>query len=215
MDPIPIDGLLQTLGYTSQAALTRARTALDHAGLTNPRRHNIHPDKAEGLRDFLAARFVRSCGAPRCLAEVPQDGRELLLVLPEACPTCAGRPAHVAVRRLAAAMVAAGATHLLVVGGSPASHAHLRAALRTPGLQLELVDGTQPPPPVRARALAARADVIVIWGSTILPHKVSALFAHPADRPKTITVPRRSVEALADAVQAHLARRGASWPRQP
>jgi hypothetical protein len=94
---------------------------------------------------------------------------------------------------------------LVVVGGSPASTEQLRAELG-PYIELRIVDG------VGTRRLAERAtadlawaDVVGIWGSTILPHEVSLKYTDRSSphRRKVVTVHTRGASAFC----AEIARR--------
>lgn len=108
-------------------------------------------------------------------------------------------------RREALALIDAFAEHglrrLLVVGGGPGTAEELRALLGE-ALELRIVDGEDHREATQAGAELAWADVVAIWGSTILPHKVSKLYTdrRNAYRDKLVTVPRRGAAALCTVV---------------
>lgn len=104
---------------------------------------------------------------------------------------------------------AAGLRRILLVGGSRAAHVELREALADSTIELRVVDGLNDSPTRRSAAPDMEwAQLMVIWASTQLPHKVSQ--AYTEGRPRglpMITVARRGVEALAQEV-ARFARGG-------
>jgi hypothetical protein len=94
-----------------------------------------------------------------------------------------------------------GLRRLLVVGGGPGTAEELRALLGG-AIQLRIIDGEEHRNASQAESELAWADVAAIWGSTILPHKVSKLYTdRRADyRDKLVTVTRRGAAALCAAV---------------
>ncbi|HXH82430.1 MAG TPA: hypothetical protein VNN07_05820 [Candidatus Tectomicrobia bacterium] len=202
-DAVPLDGLLEELGFTTVSARSEARRALEDAGLTNARKSKIHPRKRAEVERVLAERFVRVCRTAGCAEAASGDERRHVSVTQAGCEMCGGSATRRAIARMVAAMTAAGLTRLLVVGGAPGPHEVLRSSLRDSAVKLDIVEGDRAPDPNRIRGLSRNADITVIWGSTILPHKVS----RHADGADAITVSRRGVEALADGVRAHAERR--------
>lgn len=202
-DAIPLDGLLEELGYTTVPARAEARAALEAARLTNARKSGIHPGKRAAVERVLADRFVRVCRSTGCAEAASGDDRRHISVTQAGCEMCGGSATRRALSRMVDAMTSAGLARLLVVGGAPGSHEVLRSALRNGPIKLDIVDGDRAPDSNRIRDLSRNADITVIWGSTILPHKVSR-HAEGAD---AITISRRGIEALADGVRAHAERR--------
>jgi len=90
-----------------------------------------------------------------------------------------------------------GLRRLLVVGGGPGTAEELRTLLGET-IELRIVDGESHRNATQAAAELAWADIVVIWASTILPHKISKLFTdRRADyRDKLVTVTRRGAAAL-------------------
>jgi hypothetical protein len=128
------------------------------------------------------------------------DSRERVVVSTESCEVCGGSPNRRAGLLARQALLAAGYRRLLVVGGTPSTHAALMEALGSDVLQIRCIDGTQPP---RCSATVEAdldwADVMVIWATTPLPHKVSRPYTSRAPgRLPWITVARRGVEAVCD-----------------
>lgn len=202
-DAIPLDALLEELGFTTAPARSEARRALEEARLTNARKSAIHPGKRARVQRVLTDTFVRVCRTAGCAEAASGDERRHVSVTQAGCEMCGGSATRRAIARMVAAMTAAGLTRLLVVGGAPGSHEMLRSSLRDSAVKLDIVEGDRAPDPNRIRGLSRNADITVIWGSTILPHKVS----RHADGADAITISRRGIEALADGVRAHAERR--------
>lgn len=203
MTDVGIDELLASLGLEGEAAAL-GRAALEDAGLTNPRKQRIAAAKAERAREAVDARLARLCAA--CAERAPRDGRRRIVVPPAVCPRCGGSNNRRALRDLVDACAAAGVRRLVVVGGSPALRKELRAELGD-ALDLRLVDGVERRTKREAQGDLDWADVVLVWGSSILGHKVSTLYTRDGGGTPVVTVPRRSIEALAGEVVRHLAGR--------
>jgi hypothetical protein len=114
-------------------------------------------------------------------------------------------------------MLAAGFRHLLVIGGTLATHAALAESLGPDGVEARCIDGTQgmrSAPSVEADV--AWADVMVVLAKTPLPHKVSQPYTSRArGRIPFITVARRGVEAVCGELKRlsenQLCARASSW----
>ncbi len=206
-DAVPIDQVLSQLGYSTPAARHRARRALEHAGLTNAGKSSIHPRKRPAIRALLRSRFFLACGSQECAADASRLTRDLIRVAPADCETCAGSPNARASSTLRSTFEALGLTRLLVVGGGPGTHEELRA-MAGHQIRVDVIDGSRRADSRRARALADNADVIAIWGSTILPHAVSKFVTTAAYAPKSVTIARRGLPALVAGVAEHCRRRG-------
>jgi hypothetical protein len=202
MTDIEIDELLESLGL-SDANAADARAVLEAQGITNPRKRRIATSKLDRARDVIDARFARFC-AP-CAARTDAGERELVVVSRAACVRCGGSRNERALAEFAEACSKAEIRRLVVVGGSPDVRRELRAL--DGRLELRLVDGTER----RTRAEAQRdlgwADLVVIGGSSELDHKVSTLYTRRNGGPPVITVARRGVEAIAEAIVEHARRR--------
>jgi hypothetical protein len=110
------------------------------------------------------------------------------------------------------AMIAAGATRLLVVGGTLQGHYELEAVLSGNGLQVAFVDGSRSHTQKQAIANMRRADVVVIWGATPLRHAVSELYTRePLPHLRVILVRTSGVEAVCRELERSFSRkRGAA-----
>ena len=71
--------------------------------------------------------------------------------------------------------------------------------------ELRIISGTDRHTRRQARTNLDWADVVLIWGSTELDHKVSQLYTDGRHR-HVVAVARRGIEALAEALREHLRR---------
>lgn len=93
-----------------------------------------------------------------------------------------------------------GIVMLNIVGGSPKYWQELQGLL--PGLELRCVDGTAGMDQARARRQVEGADVTLIWGSSILSHRVSACYTE-LKNPSVLVIHHRGLEGLLrDAAEA-------------
>jgi hypothetical protein len=207
IDAVPIEELLDSLGYSTSAARTQARRTLEDAGLTNPRKKSIHPQKREEVEILLESRFLRYCGSRGCAEKAVKGDRELILVPRVGCEACGGRKAPREARVLASACHSLGFGRILVVGGGPKQHKELRNVVGN-DLRIDVIDGERRVDSSRARTLARGADIIIVWGSTILPHKVSVSVKHTEFAFKTLQIIERGVPALLRNATEHCRRRG-------
>jgi hypothetical protein len=199
---IAIAELLENEGFAGPAAI-RARAVLEEAGLTRPGKVRIALSKVEPAREVLSERLARLCGKPAC-ADAAQE-REVVKVLASDCEACAGSRNKSAGRTAAQALRGQGVSRLLVLGGSPATQETLRSVLGE-GFEVRCIDGTNGTrPQKRVWADLDWAQVLVIWGSTYLPHKVSMKYT--GYRPlglRVVQVGRRGVEAVCQELARQL-----------
>lgn len=98
-----------------------------------------------------------------------------------------------AARRLVSACRERGITRINVVGGSPKYQQELKSLL--PGIELRGIDGTSFMDQSRARQQVAGADLTIVWGGSILTHRVSSCYTDLKD-PSVIVVHHRGMEGL-------------------
>lgn len=130
------------------------------------------------------------------------EGVQIEAVGPDAvCDACGGSVNKRAALMMIEAFRVRGLRRLLVVGGGPGTAEDLRKLL-SDNVDVKIVDGESHRNAAQADADLRWADVVAVWSSTILAHKVSKLYTdqRAAFRDKLVTVPRRGVAALCNAV---------------
>ena len=204
-DVLPIDLVLAQMGFESQAAVI-ARRLLESVGVTQPKKRNVHHSKIECIRDILSSRFIRVCRDAGCQNEASSTNRTVLFVADRHCSVCRGRRVNRAAHLMTSTLRESGLTRLLVMGGSPEAERELREATVRSDLRLDVIYGHRSNG-ARTRALATAADVIVIWAGTIVSHAVTAQATDPRWSAKTVIIPRRGIEALAQGLIEHCMQR--------
>jgi hypothetical protein len=188
--------LLRDLGYGGDRDLAEA--ALDAAGLSNPWLDIIPSSRADAVARLVEEMFLLVCPRPECRAEAAGigDGRTVVPASePRHCAFCGGSGNERAVRRMIEACRARGWRRLCVVGGSPHARTALEALVGR-DLELKLVDGTVARSRGQADSDLGWADVVVVWGSTQLDHRVSILYKGP----NVVQMARRSIGEVAREV---------------
>lgn len=202
MTDISIVELLSRFGLEN-AASDAVRSAMEEAGLTRRGKLRIVSSKVPAVERLIASTFIRVCHKQVCRAAAATapalDGRRLLPVGVVNCEICHGSDNRRSVDLMTSAMVDAGRLRLLVVGGSPNTQKTL-IELVAPPCEVRFVTNDMSQSTRDAGINLAWADVVVIWASTPIAHKTTKLYPSP----KTITVGRRGVSALADGVTRHL-----------
>lgn len=222
MKDLPISQLLKELGIADGESQRLARQSLAEWGVIRPDRQRIAAYKRDDALLALSESFLWHCGNGDCRGQARRappparsaddrpapsgssDDRPPLLVEQPACSICQGSPDASALRRMAEALRAAGLSKVLVVGGSQNKRQEILRK-SPPGIQWRLLDGTTAKPDRLFRPDREWAEVIVLWGSTELDHRVSDHFPAKGDD-RVITAARRGITALADAVTQHLRR---------
>jgi hypothetical protein len=188
--------LFRELGFGGDTA--PYERALQEDGLSKPEKSRIAAVKRERVQQILESRFVRVCSRGDCQQRgrgIQLPRQAVLASSPEFCEFCGGSGDRLAIDQMVEACAKAGITKLCIVGGSPGTRDRLRR-LVDGRLTLDLVEGTGSRTLKQAEADTARADLVVVWGSTELDHKVSTLYRGP----KVVAASRRGLQELARAV---------------
>jgi hypothetical protein len=189
-EAVPLADLLLGLGFETPTTQARAREALVAAHLTTPTKQAISAEKRPRVEAVLRERFVVTCSSPGC--SPPPDGRERILVHDRhRCWICGGSDNRRTMETAARLFEAAGIARLVVVGGSPSVHEELRQ-LAPPSWQMRVIDGTARRTSESARGDLRWADLVLLWGSSELDHKVSELYSGRT----VVHVRRRGIAAL-------------------
>ena len=208
MPDLPLARVLKDYGITSPSAQDAARNALVKAGTISgrPNRVNISDEKVGPARSALEAAFLWHCGNGDCRREASSSSVPTLLVGQQSCAICGGSGDRKALKRLAKAANRAGVTRILVVGGTENKWREIRAG-SPDGLEWRFVDGVKARDDRYFRNHRRWADLRVVWGSTPLDHRVSNQFG-PAMGGRVVTLSRRGIAALVDAVVRHIEGQG-------
>lgn len=208
-DSHEISELLRELGYEQREHQARARAALEQAGLTRAGKRRIARAKRQRIEALLRQTLPVSCGSDHCTEALLRDmaGQEVITASrSECCHRCGGSSARRGCALLIAALARRKVRELVVVGGSPRSREQL-ANLLGQAVTLTLIDGTRRRTRDQARDDRARADLVVVWATTQLEHKVSNLYtaaATPRETALVIAVKRRGVGSLAEDLVVRL-----------
>jgi len=214
-----ISVLLADAGLATAESAAFGRRILEGQGLTRPGKDRISPLKVDRAYLVLRQQILLSCGHPACekALRAQLGPRSLLRTASAQCAHCSGS----AGRRLALHLAARGPSaglNILVLGGSPATRGEL-LALVPRAVRFRLIDGISKRAAHQARRDAQWADIVVVWASTQLRHKVSRLYTDaPEVRGKIITVARRGVIALLEECVRYVDRRtvaAGSWIPRP
>ena len=201
MTDVPIAGVLYRHGLDGDDA-ERGFAALCDAGLTRSGKKNIAESKIEAAQNVLRAAFFRACHKPACrekAAVAERAGRAVVGTAPERCDGCGGEDNRSAVEAMLAGMRRAGRTKLLVAGGAPNSRDELKS-LCGQGCELRFLTKDDRPGAKVVNNPVAWADVVVIWASTQLDHKMTQKIRGP----HVVTCGRRGIAALAQSVLRHV-----------
>ena len=208
MTDIPIDNMLTDLGIV-HGERRNARKMLFEWGVIqrNPDRANIARSKTALVGEVLAEAFLWHCNNGECRQAAGSDAHNeenlpLLLVEQSVCEICGGSPGARSLAQLGSALAGAGLSRILVVGGTERKEREIRG--KSPaGIEWRFVDGKVARDDRYYRPHRQWADIIVIWQSTPLDHRVSEHFDGKGDD-RIITVRRRGVAALSGEIVRHL-----------
>ena len=205
---VPLEALLEALRVPLRDR-GRVRALLEDRGLTRPGKTGIAADKAAAVEQLLARTYTWLCDACQVAEELPVGDPSLLSVGRDDCAGCQGSDDLRALRAMGDACARAGVRRIVVLGGSPTVRRRLRELDYT-GVEVRFVEGDVSRAARRADANKAWADLLIVIASSHLPHKVSLPYTQDlAIRHKLITVPRRGLAALAEAISRHVATREA------
>ena len=213
MPDIPIDNMLADFGLAA-GEYQKARAALFEWEIIqkSPHRKNIAAHKADFAREVLEDAFLWHCNNGECRQAAARDesatgnaaARPLLLVAQSVCRICGGDPSASVLAQAGQALTAAGVRRILIVGGTERKERELRQK-SPPDLDWRFIDGKRAQDDRYYQPHRDWAQVIIIWQSTPLDHKVSEHFDGKGD-PRVITVRRRGVIAVAQELISHVSR---------
>lgn len=141
---------------------------------------------------LLRSQLALHCGREDC--PTPQ-GLTLLRVSPERCEVCGGSDIRRGLRRFSEALMLEALLRVVIVGGSPSYHRMLRDGVDK-RVDIRLVAGDARRTRSQAQADLSWAQLVIIWGGTILDHKVSELYQDSQAR--TLRIANRGLSGLLD-----------------
>lgn len=150
------------------------------------------------VRSLLDQRVALVCSKESCQPDGPGV---VLRVPPGRCEVCGGSDTRAAWSRFVAACEGEAVRRLVFVGGSPAYRKQLRSLAEGGSLKVEFVPGSVRRPKPKADADMRRADLVVIWGSTILDHSISENYRSDAGPARLVPVNIRGISRMLDAVR--------------
>lgn len=158
---------------------------------------------SSGPEHWFDKYVLLSCGHPLCEEELLRKGA-LYLVPTEQdvdCSFCSGSDNRRAFLRMVRICKEQRLYKMVVVGGSPEAHAEM-IRLAPPGFIYRIVTGDSRRTKKQAMDDLHHADLVVVWGSTFLPHKLSELYTRKKLQfsQKVITVVHRGLSSFAKTV---------------
>lgn len=193
-----IDDWLEAEGIADRASRVEAMTVLAAAGLTRAGKQRMANHKLAAAREALWAGVTPVCANAACRSAISSPMKPIVTTGRDRCTVCGGSNTRRASKRMLEACEAAGLRRILLLGGSKAAHAELRTALNGASIEIRVIDGLDTSPSIKTALPDLEwAQLLVVWASTALPHRVSQVYTEqrPRGLPQ-ITVARRGVEAL-------------------
>lgn len=146
-----------------------------------------------------AVSFV--CGRPECR---PAAGSTSVLVEPDRCEVCGGSDLKLAAKKLFDTCVERGLRRIRIIGGSPTYHTQLRDLAASSDVELKLISGIHHRTEKQARADQKHADLVVLWGATLLDHATAGLYDRT--RSSVLTVAHRGLAGMLGRLETMLER---------
>ena len=198
--PLPLGQLLDELGYGHPVARGRAMEILVGAGLTTGKKSGIAAGKRTLVRDLLKRSLIRQC--LRC----EEEGLQKSVPVERAtdCESCGGSPNRGEMNQAWMALRKKSIRRVLIVGGGPGVHSEIRM-LAPKDIELRIIPGDGNENEKSARSNLAWADLVVVWGGSILSHRVSTLYTDDRSRAKgkVVSLQRRGLASLAKRIREH------------
>ena len=197
----PLVGLTDLLtdrglrGDDEHAAAVRALA--DSRRLNELSRHLSAVDPAP-VAELLSSRLVLHCGREDCPVPV---GVSVVRVSLSRCEVCDGSDTRRSIRRFGESLLLRGVKRLTLVGGSPPYHRILKEHLDA-RVELHLIPGDARHTQAQAQSEQRWAQLILVWGGSLLDHSVSAHYS--GDEPPTLRVPHRGMGRMLDLAREAL-----------
>jgi hypothetical protein len=158
------------------------------------------------LQAFLDDSLALRGGCPAC---PDPAGRALMRVVRSRCDLCEGSDMRRRAAELTDALLVAGHNRLVFVGGSPAYYTQLDKLLIDRRIRVTKVPNGRNIRKEDAKSQLQNSDLIVIWGSTIIDHRVTELYTkQPADKARVITIAHRGMTGMMERLTRTLRSEG-------
>lgn len=195
MQDVSLAELLSKHGFEGKNA-DMALDFLQERRLTRPGKKRIAISKTDNVLEVLREAFIQVCGKDACTRRSAGDLRKQVRTDARYCDICGGQDNRRAVDEMLSAMRCRGVKKLLVMGGSPNTRSELERLCNT-SCELRFITDEDSSADKKIIPQRDWADIVVIWKSTQISHKMTTALRRS---PKAITVTRRGITALADAV---------------
>lgn len=157
----------------------------------------VHKEPA--AEESLEAHLAFHCSDAMCQENLHEQERQvsepraLILVERDACEVCGGSTDRRALIEMASTMQERGLTQVVVVGGTEQKMARIRN-LSPSSIKWRFVDGLRNVNERDASSDLRWGDIVIIWATTPLPHRVSNLYSRSSH---AITAPTSGIATLA------------------
>lgn len=129
------------------------------------------------LGPLLKKRLRLSCGDPICEQELQeQESCPLKVADPSECECCQNTESRRFATRLGRLCLKKRIYRVVLVGGSPTTHAEIQQLQPLQRIRFTLVDGKQRRDLQQAANDMRGAELVIIWAPTMLQHKISDLY---------------------------------------
>jgi len=198
-DDFEIDGFLCRNGFDTAEARSEARDRLEAAKLTRPGKSRIHRSKVDTVNQLLLDSVYRVCNDGECLemAKELAQGRTVVHVSSQCCQVCRGSDNCRDVTRLNLCLEKRGKRNVIIVGGTPTEHREIGNLSAGGPVKYRFIDATAGNyDKKRVKAQSRQADMVIVWGSTPLPHKVSNIYKDVVPSGRRLSVARRGISQM-------------------
>ena len=201
----PIKDMLADIGITDPESQETAIKDLIRKGVISKRRKrtNIASTKLKRVESCLKETFSWHCHNGDCKGVAKADAPPPLLVDKAFCSYCVGSTDRRSLQEMAETLHADGSRRILILGGTPKVHREIERKSRGLSVEWRFIDGTKAKDDRYYRPHRDWANIIVIWSSTPLDHRVSRHFTGWSDD-RVITAERRGISSFCQSVIRHI-----------
>ena len=197
--------MLADMGITDPESQESAIKDLIRKGVISGRRKrtNIAITKLKRVESCLQETFSWHCRSGDCKRAAKAATRPPLLVAKSHCAYCGGSADRRSLKKMSETLDALGSRRILVLGGTSRVHQEIERKSRSLRVEWRFIEGTKAKDDRYYRPHRDWADIIVIWSSTPLDHRVSRHFTGRSDD-RVITAERRGISSFCQSVISHI-----------